>query len=298
MIKKIKNRIINISEKIFNKNILHATNKLKTDFEVMFHKGLDYWSEVAIEICRASNHEGGKQFFKSPIVINHLASEDHELGYKLLNKIQAHPLGFGLLNKCSTPPWGTPYLLRRYPFLSPTTASHIANILAIQDVFTLDVSNFKNFIDFGGGYGGLARCILQTSNSTDVSIIDLPNMHKVQRNYLSSTTNLIKNIKFYSLPNELEQLEYDIFNASFSMSEVPLARRVEIENLIFNKCIRCFIIFQDNFNGINNNSYMFELNKKLLDNGWHVVIEKYKWYDTGCHFLAATNIKKCNFYAE
>jgi len=292
VIQKIKNRIRNIIEDHFNENIIRSKIPLRMNLGKNISQDSGYWTEVANEIYRASDHDGGKQFFKNQVVINHLASEDHSLGYRLVSKILEHPLGFELVNKCSTPPWGAPYLLRRYPFLSPTTASHIANILAIKDIFSLDVCNFKNFIDFGGGYGGLSRCILQSSDSTQVSIVDLPEMHQVQKRYLSSTTSLIKNVKFYSLTRELQDLKYDIFNASFSMSEVPLAHRAEIESLILNKCHRCLIIFQDNFNGIDNNSYMTELRQNLINKGWDVVIKKYQWYDTGCHFLAASNLEK------
>ncbi len=287
MIQKIKNRINALFESKFNNKIipqLILSKKKVKQYSLPFQ---GYWNEVATEIYQASEDDDGRLFFKNPIVINHLASEDYLLGYKLVNKIMAHRLGPDILNKCSTPPWGRPFLLKNFPFLSPTTASHLSNILAIQDVFKLDIAECKTFIDFGGGYGGLARCLVQISNLIQVSIIDLPKMHHVQKKYLAATTSFATNVQFFSEANDLHGFNYEIFNASFSMSEVPIANRQGIENLIFNKCRRCFIIFQDSFNEINNNSYMHELAEKLKTRGWDVAIKKYSWYETGCNTLVA-----------
>lgn len=287
----IKNKIINFFERRFNNRLLQPSIKLKLETGENLLPNQDYWNKVAVEIYRAAEFDRGRHFFKNPVVINHLASEDSLLGYRLVKKIIAHEFGIDLLNKCSTPPWGSPFLLKHFPFCSPTTASHLANILAIQDVFNLDMSQCKTFIDFGGGYGGLARCLVQISNLIEVSIIDLPKMHLVQKKYLASTTSSANKVQFFSEANDLDGFNYEIFNASFSMSEVPIANRENIENLIFNKVLRCFIIFQDNFNNINNKSYMYELAEKLEAKSWDVAIEKYDWYGTGCHTLVGKNFK-------
>ena len=139
-------RLARLRELRFN-NSRYDRNESREKQEVnIFPSGVDYWPAVAKKILQASNDT---HFFLNQAVILHLASENSTLGYRLLKKIQDHPRGYELLNKNQTPSWGSPFLLEKYPFLSPTTASHIANLLSITDAFGGEQSS--SFIDFGGG---------------------------------------------------------------------------------------------------------------------------------------------------
>ena len=276
-IKRLIKFLFYFNEFIFNKNIINRKKFIKDSKINFFPKEENYWISVALEIARAADLNNGKYFFLNKEVILHLASQNSKLGYRLLEKIQSHLKGEELLNKCTTPSWGSPFLLKKYPFASPTTLSHLANLLSIYDSFGQELKLYKSFVDFGGGYGGLARCLHQISNKINISIVDLISMHYVQKKYLNHTLDFDEQILFFKDINELNG-NYEIFNASFSFSEISLEKRREIENFIIKKCSKLHIIFQSNFNNINNNKYMNDFSTRLKAEGWQVSIKPYDWY--------------------
>jgi hypothetical protein len=276
LIARIKRKIEQIRNDRFNDRIYGRRRSPRSIADYKVDADESYWQHVALEIVEASTCDGGESFFEHPVVVDHLASRNAGLGNALLEKIMEHPEGRKILLKCQTPPWGSPYILRKYPFLSPTTASHIANILSIHD--ELGAIDGKSVVDFGGGYGGLARCLLQATASSMVAIVDIPLMHEVQRKYLESTMVSWGRVRYAKSVDQLNDLSCDVFNASFSMSETPLPLREAIERFILGQSRSVHIIFQDNFNGYDNIIYMRELKDRLLNRGWSVEIKKYKWY--------------------
>jgi len=275
---KLIKKFLTLQDVYFNRNIIGRTktdNKLKKkNFSINKNQ---YWNVISKRILDASNHNDGKNFFQDRDVILHLASENINLGYKLVNKIRSHPHGEGLLNKCTTPSWGSPFLLKKYPFASPTTLSHLANLLSIYDSFGQELKLYKSFVDFGGGYGGLARCLHQISKKINISIVDLITMQHVQKKYLNHTLDLDDRINFFKNINELND-NYEIFNASFSFSEISLEKRRDVENFVIEKCSKLHIIFQSNFNDIDNKKYMNDFSIRLKGEGWQVSIKPYDWY--------------------
>ena len=217
-------------------------------------------------------------------VINHLAPNDFTLGYKSLHRIRKHFLGEQLLNKCSTPPWGSPSLLRKYPFFSSQTIMHLINIISIYDCFGKKFLNYKSIVDFGGGYGGLARCLCQLSSHYIIHIVDLPEMLKVQKNYINKTSNFYDRITFVSNTKTLNT-KYDLFNASFSFSEISENKRSNVENFILKKCDRFHIIYQNNFNNLDNIKYMKNFQKKFRLKKCKVYIKPYKYYGSNNKYL-------------
>ena len=178
---KLIKKILSIQDVYFNKNIIGKKNTNKSKVRNVSINKDQYWNIVSKRIFEASNYNDGKNFFQDPDVILHLASTNVNLGYKLINKIRSHSHGDDMLNKVRTPSWGSPFLLKRYPYLSPTTASHLVNLLSIEECFKKKINQFRSILDFGGGYGGLAQCITQLSNSTNISIVDISDMIQVQK---------------------------------------------------------------------------------------------------------------------
>ncbi len=275
---KLIKKVLSFQDIYFNKNIIGTknTNKLKVK-NVSINKD-QYWNIISKRIFESSNYNDGKNFFQDPDVILHLASENVNLGYKLINKIRSHSRGDDMLNKVRTPSWGSPFLLKKYPYLSPTTASHLVNLLSIEECFKKKINQFRSILDFGGGYGGLAQCINQLSNSTNISIVDIPDMIEVQKKYLSKT-GFLNNINFYKNLNNLSDTRFELFNASFSMSEVNLKERNYIKNFIEKNCSGIHIIFQENFNGIDNLSFFEHFASELKLTNWEVNLINYKWYE-------------------
>lgn len=246
----------------------------------------NYWEKVSFQILNASIKENGNKFFLNRYVIDHIASENSKLGYHILAMLRKHKDGIKLLNLIQTPPWGAPYLLSKYPYLSPTTTSHIANIVAILDMLQIEITKLRSFVEFGGGYGGLARCLLTLSQNINIYIVDIEEMHRVQQNYLNNTLTKKYSIDYYKNVNDINENNIDIFNASFSFSELPLDKRENIIKFIQRKCNAFFIIYQEKFNDIDNKKYMENLKNNFKDNNWFVKIENYKWYlSKDCHII-------------
>lgn len=275
---KLIKKILSIQDVYFNKNIIGTKNTNKSKVKNISISKDHYWNIISKRILEASNYNEGKNFFQDPDVILHLASKNVNLGYKLINKIKSHSHGDEMLNKVRTPPWGSPFLLKRYPYLSPTTASHIVNLLSIEECFKKKINQFSSILDFGGGYGGLAQCIAQLSNSTNISIVDISDMIEVQKKYLSKT-GFLNNISFYKNLNNLMDTQFELFNASFSMSEVNFKERNYIKKFVEKNCLRIHIIFQDNFNEIDNLSFFKNFANELKLKNWEVSLSNYDWYD-------------------
>ncbi|MBF9020227.1 hypothetical protein HKCCA1058_05890 [Rhodobacterales bacterium HKCCA1058] len=278
--KKEKNEIKFNSARLDRRNFQGSVNKA-------FPAGDTYWLDVAKHIRSVAEH-GHENFFRDAEVILHLASEDAFLGYELLKKIRLHPIGEHILNKCGTPAWGAPFILQDYPFVSPTTASHIANILSIYDTCGQEISSI---LDFGGGYGGFARCLATLDPKLEVNIFDLVEMQYVQKKYLNDTTSS-GNYNFFSNIEDLDCINVDVFNASFSFSETPLIHRERIEKYIIQNTNSAHIIFQPQFNGIDNLEYMDSFRKRLESCGWFVNIKKYDWYGRDAVFLLIGSTKR------
>jgi hypothetical protein len=273
--------------KIFNRIARYRKEKKERDYNSArvdrrdFQEGINkpfpagdvYWLNVAKHI-KSVAEDKQENFFRDPEVILHLASENSVLGYRILNKIRLHPLGNSFINKCSTPAWGAPFILQNYPFLSPTTASHIANILSIYDSWDQKISSI---LDFGGGYGGFARCMAMLDPDIEINIVDLPEMQYVQNKFLSATTSF-GNYRYFGDIDDLVAVNVDVFNASFSFSETPLRYREKVEKFIIKNSKSVHIIFQSVFNGIDNLEYMDQFRKRLEKHGWLVCIKKYDWY--------------------
>ncbi len=273
MLNKIKRKLDHFIETKFNESLIKKKKQNKKK-ELRIKKDENYWNNVSSNILKAAEFENGKYFFRNKSVILHLAANDYLLGYKFLKKIKGHILGKELLNKCQTSPWGSQFIMRKYPSLSPSTAGHLANIISMYDSFGKEFKNFKNIVDFGGGYGGLAKCLCEFSEKVNIQIIDIEKMLKIQEKYILETSNFKKRIFFIKNLNSLKN-KYCLFNASFSFSEVPLIYRKKVEKFIINNCNRIHIIYQNNFNNLDNIKYMDEFAGRLKSKKWKVYFKPY-----------------------
>lgn len=282
---RLKTKINDYLDKKFNDDIFFRKKFEQSKKGKFYNKNNNYWSEVADEILNAAQPQNQNSFFQNKAVLDHLASDYASLnGYDIISKIKKHPLGELLLNICQTPPWGSPFLLRKYPYLSPATASHIANILSINDAFGISIEDYESFVDFGGGYGGLSRCLLQLNDKIDLTIIDLEQMLKVQKIFLNETLKFNPSINFITEVNQLYK-NYEIFNACFSFTETPLELRKNIETKITEKFQKIHIIFEEYFYNINNLEYMEDFSIRLKNKGWSVSLKHYEWHHSKSKYL-------------
>lgn len=236
-----------------------------------------YWEEQSRKIHDAYFGRTDR-FFKVPVVQIHIASPDFSLGKYIVEKLKKSAVGIEFLGKISDSPLGGPIRIPQFPSISPTTATHIANLVYLEEVLNVDLSKSKRIVEFGGGYGGLSRCLKLINSTHQISIIDSQLMADIQRDYLKNTlpSNEEFDIEFRRKIAEING-GVDIFNASFSLSETPFEIRAEVLNFIKNNCKNFLIIFQKEFLEYDNLSYFNNWIPNL--SATHKCnIETYSWY--------------------
>lgn len=281
LIKKIKNRILNLNNTNFNKKISNYTNyKIKKSNSYIHDEDAknisNVWDECSQEINRIF-FEDNSNFFKNDLVKIHLAMPQPSLANNILRELSNDNYGMRLLNLIQDSPMGSPELLQNFPLLSTTTLTHIANIHNIHEELNFDVTKRINFIDFGGGFGGLGRAILNCNKLNKVTIIDIPKMLEVQNAYIDNSSFNSENASFVTVDQLPSEEYFDVFNATFSLSESPLYVRDKIKNYLKTNVESFFIVFQSSFDG-HDNELLFEEFTNELSSIFLIEKKLYKWY--------------------
>lgn len=125
----------------------------------------------------------------------------------------------------------------------------------------------ESVFEFGGGYGGLCRIFHHFGFQGDYRIYDIPVMLDMQRRYLGST--LINHPKV-SFEDSLREWNPDLFIATFSLNESPLSLREEVREKIISKSKMVFIVFSNEFDGMDNISWSNKLKEFLSLSGFEV----------------------------
>jgi hypothetical protein len=123
------------------------------------------------------------------------------------------------------------------------------------NVFIPD-NEIEMVVEFGGGYGNLARLAFAWGYRGLWEIIDLPEMHQLQKHFLSYaiSDDLKTHIEFCTLENETmwntikETKKESIFIATFSLCETPENVRAYVEGkLKYFKYL--FFAYNEHFEG-------------------------------------------------
>jgi len=113
----------------------------------------------------------------------------------------------------------------------------------------------RAILEFGGGYGSMARLCYQLGFEGVHVIYDLPELSWLQHYYCSQTG--VPRVFIYWKPEWFEQvvcsITYDLFIAACSLSEVPFELR---DFVLGNVRTRGYVIlYQTHFQGLENRSY-------------------------------------------
>lgn len=138
--------------------------------------------------------------------------------------------------------YGKPFKFEFKDFIlcSPTNLRYILHSLLILEYIKEKKLNNINFIEIGGGYGGLCLFIYKLAPLFDINIdsftiFDLLEVTKLQELYLNSLD--IKNVKYYQL-NNFDKIENNSFLIScYAFSEISK----EIQNEYINKIINPYV---------------------------------------------------------
>jgi hypothetical protein len=169
---------------------------------------------------------------------------------------------------------GNPVRFFLYPYSSGNKIHQAYHLKKFTEISKINLKNFNNVIEFGGGYGNMAKMFNKINKKNTYTIFDTAEVNLLQYYYLKKSNlnvNLGMNKKFkINLINKLSDLkrkisslkirEKNLFIANWSLSEVPLKFRDELF-FIFKKIDYHLISYQDKFENIINNNYFNKINK-------------------------------------
>lgn len=200
-----------------------------------------------------------------------------------LRFLQGLPASGGYMNAIAESPIGAPDRYPAFPASSGNLIHHAYSIAQLEQTFALSVRSLKTVIEFGGGYGSLARYIYQSGFDGNYVILDLPEFSLLQEYFLTSLTDLQlavdrtghpgsrRSVSLVSSPNEYRARvagqPMDLFIATWSLSESPVAFRETI--LEITGAPKFFLIaYHEKFNDIDNRTYFEGFAAKRNDYVW------------------------------
>jgi len=136
---------------------------------------------------------------------------------------------------------------------------HYAYSLEQLRKISIDVKNFEQIVEIGGGYGGMARLIFKLGFSGNYIIYDLPEFSALQNYYLNSVNeDAAKKITMVSSSKDLKDSfangKKTLFIATWSLSEMPLETRRSILDSIGD--VNAYLIaYREKFGEVDNEKY-------------------------------------------
>lgn len=227
------------------------------------------WDDFRLEIINELKRSP-ESFLRQPVISKTIHPNQQKLAQDYLNDLAASEFARSrILPKLNDMPIGDPYLCEFFPLASPMSMQHAYYIYLIHKKLNIFIpeSGIDHILELGGGYGNFFRLIRNYGYLGKYTIIDLPEMHNIQRYYLSNIfSNITSNkiIEFKSI-NDLENMyiqKLSIFIATFSLNEMPIESRKKIEQII-NSFDYIFIAFNSFFSGINNLDYFEDLKNRF-----------------------------------
>jgi hypothetical protein len=170
---------------------------------------------------------------------------------------------------------GNPVRFFLYPYSSGNKIHQTYHLKKFYDFSKFDLRNLNNVVEFGGGYGNMAKIFKKKINpKLNYIIFDTKEVSLLQYYYLKKSNvkvtinkfkkknvSLISNLNlFESTINNFNINDKTLFIANWSLSEVPLAFRKKL-NFLINKLDYQIISYQNNFEKIDNTKYFEKVMK-------------------------------------
>lgn len=161
---------------------------------------------------------------------------------------------------------GNPPKYNHYP-KSSGNVIHIAyNLSQLIDHYKIDLTKISRVIEFGAGYGCMARLVHTLGFSGKYAIFDIPEFAALQKYYLHATDTK-GDFVFINKIERLGDQNPDIFIATWSLSESPTELRNEFLKKI-GKPTYVLIAYQANFESIDNRKYFKEYRNSNQEYDW------------------------------
>ena len=279
MLQKIINKTLSaIDERFQAENFyLHDFSKISADI-----KGSDKWSEFQRKILKELN-KSPANFLRQKTISFTLHPNQQYLGSKyffdLINSKEMDDVYFNLLTENN---FGNPFNLRVYPRTSPTLVQHIHHLMMIERFFSRKLWSFNKVVEFGGGYGSLARLLSRINYDGEHTICDLEFMTRLQAFYLENlqlpnySVNWTQNLENLSSENSADT----ILIATWSYSETDLMLREKLLPIIMSY-ENIFLTFQKEFSQIDNLNYF----RSLMEKHKNILIFESDIYPQNYYFI-------------
>lgn len=190
---------------------------------------------------------------------------------------------------------GCPFPCPLYPASSANLIHHAFHLMAFEFHSGERLSDFSHILEFGGGYGSLARLWKRLGFDGFYEIFDFPELGLLQRFYLASLHDAGDldgrepgsglRFSFESCPDRLALPGpgSSLFVALWSLSEAPLEVRERFVDVI-TRFSHILIAFQENYDGIDNARWFENLVARVGGRRWTlrpVVKADRSWYLLG-----------------
>jgi len=248
----------------------HSKTKLNLKRDKKLKAGND-WDGFLDEIIEEIN-TSPMTFLRSPVISKTVHPNQQDLARSYFNDLLKNPFFTDhILPRVQEPSMGNPYLCDFFPFASPISIQHLYYLTLLHENFGffLPDSQVNHIVEIGGGYGNFCRLLKTFGFDGRYVIFDLPEMHKIQRHYLSHVLpgNLDENgieLRLIDESNFLPTAKDSILFATFSLSEMPLDLRKNIEPY-YDNFGYLFFVYNRGFGGVDNFKYFADLSSCLKE---------------------------------
>lgn len=140
------------------------------------------------------------------------------------------------------------------------------NLSQLVDLHTIEIKNIHTIVEFGAGYGCMAKLIHNLGFCGKYIIFDIPEFLALQK-YFLGVTKTKGNFEFVDEIKKLNISNPDIVIATWSLSESP----EELREAFFKKIGKpqyVLIAYQEKFESTDNKKYFQEYQNKNTDYEW------------------------------
>ena len=218
----------------------------------------DEWKRFFLDFISLIKSDDINRFLRSKVVLDTMFYEAPSAEFfKIISKWNFFKKAL-VKNQVGCPP---AYGL--YPNTNGNTIHHLYSVSQIVNS-EVDLSDYDQIIEFGGGYGNMAWCIERLGFKGDYYIYDSSIMYILQKLFLESSE--VRGIKFIENIDDIRSISRQsgkktLIIATWSISETPL----EIRDVLFeNPDNSLLIAFQKNFGNINNLDYFTRVKRNYL----------------------------------
>ena len=142
---------------------------------------------------------------------------------------------------------------------SQGTAQHCHYLMIMQEHLGLKITDFDHISDIGGGYGNFYRMSRLLGYKGNFDIADFPIMHEIQEYYIEKHNLELPN--FIGL-KDLNPNSKSILFGFHSINEMPFTDRKILEKKYY-LYDYVMILYNDNFDGIDNMQYFQALKERM-----------------------------------